>query len=58
MKTPGIDEEKIIFLEDGEIVFSLDEAYEEIGTNIIWYKVKYNNVEGWCNSNKIEKYYE
>lgn len=57
-RTPESDGENILTLEDGEMVVYLDQAYEEIKTKIIWYKINYKNVDGWCISNNLEKYYE
>jgi Na+/glutamate symporter len=57
-KIPDNDSESAISLENGEIVTFLNEAYEESKTKTIWYKVNYKNVEGWCISTTLEKYYE
>ena len=59
MKTPDKDGEILLSLEKGEIVRFLDQAYEEKSTKTLWYKIDYlKDTEGWCNSGKLEKYYE
>ena len=57
-KIPDFEEETICLIESGKIILSLDQAYEEINTKLIWYKIKSNNIEGWCISNKLIKYYD
>jgi len=57
-KIPDSSEESFIQIEKGEIIDYLEQVSEENKTKIIWYKIKYKDNEGWCNSSNIEKYFE
>jgi len=55
LKTPESNGEIILSLKNGTVVSFLDQANEETKTKIIWYKIKYKDIEGWCNSKNIKK---
>ena len=55
---PDNNSETILKLNKDEIITYLDQANEDIKTKIIWYKIKYQNIEGWCDKNKLKKHYD
>ena len=57
-KSYGNNYETIISVEEGQIIDYMDQRFENIETNEVWYKVKYRDIEGWCNSNKLKNYYD
>jgi len=52
---PDSENKSIFQINNDEVVYYFHQAYEEVKTKIIWYKIKYNDVIGWCESKKLEK---
>ena len=55
---PDSNEVTLTSIDKGKIIEFLKDANEEAKTKIVWYKIKCDNFVGWCDSKKLEKYYE
>ena len=53
---PDVNANEITDLKCDDIVDFLSEAYEDTSINNIWYKIKHNNLVGWCLKTSIKKY--
>ena len=57
-RIPDSSCETLINLSKGDIVLFLNYAIEDTKANSMWYKIKINDIEGWCYNNKLKIYNE
>jgi len=53
---PDINAVEIGELTKNDVVDFLSEANEDININDVWYKIKFENLEGWCLRSCLRKY--
>jgi hypothetical protein len=53
--TPDVNSDILITLSKDEIIYFISDAYNDISSKNIWYKVRYKQYEGWCLYKNIKK---
>ena len=52
---PDFNANNLVTLYKDEIIYFLSDAYNDISSKNIWYKVRYKQYEGWCLYKNIKK---
>jgi len=53
---PDVNSIVLFYIKEKEFIDFISDAYEDVSINDVWYKVKYENHEGWCLRSCIYKY--